>query len=335
MPGACDSKATNNRCRRGSRQPPGPLTIAGPGFWCTQRTSMTPAPKISSPASPAGLPLFRESSRQAASPPSSPFPSPGSTSGFSRPPRSPRTGNGPAGHPAAGPGRSPPAPSRRPGRRRLRRRAPLVTQVVSQIPLEIGQRVTHPPALRPRSHRRHEPDLWQPSQNRDAPRADGRLPVVVSLVRLPLRRFLMLGPPAGDSRPRIRYLQLGINAVSGSGRAMWSGAGGPFPCESGYMRKYVIMGIQGSGKGTHAKMLAGDFDLEHIAVGDIFRWNVQHHTKLGAQVRRTMAAGLLVGDDLVEGVVQATAPRARLELRLHHRRLPAQRAAGGVLPGKL
>jgi adenylate kinase len=57
-------------------------------------------------------------------------------------------------------------------------------------------------------------------------------------------------------------------------------------------------GIQGSGKGTHAKLLAGDFDLEHIAVGDIFRWNVQHHTKLGAQVRRTMAAGLLVGDDL-------------------------------------
>jgi len=37
------------------------------------------------------------------------------------------------------------------------------------------------------------------------------------------------------------------------------------------MRKYVIMGIQGSGKGTHAKMLAADFDLEHIAVGDIFR----------------------------------------------------------------
>jgi adenylate kinase len=69
------------------------------------------------------------------------------------------------------------------------------------------------------------------------------------------------------------------------------------------MRKYVIMGVQGSGKGTHASMLAEDFDLVHIAVGDIFRWNVQHHTKLGAQVRRTMAAGLLVSDDLVEGVV--------------------------------
>jgi adenylate kinase len=70
------------------------------------------------------------------------------------------------------------------------------------------------------------------------------------------------------------------------------------------MRKYVVMGMQGSGKGTHAKMLAEDFDLEHIAVGDILRWNVQHRTKLGAQVRRTMAAGLLVGDDLVENVVK-------------------------------
>jgi adenylate kinase len=69
------------------------------------------------------------------------------------------------------------------------------------------------------------------------------------------------------------------------------------------MRKYVIMGVQGSGKGTQSAMLAADFDLVHIAVGDIFRWNVQNHTKLGAQVRRTMAAGELVSDDLVEGVV--------------------------------
>lgn len=70
------------------------------------------------------------------------------------------------------------------------------------------------------------------------------------------------------------------------------------------MHKYVIMGIQGSGKGTQAKLLAAAYDLEHICVGDIFRWNVQHHTKLGAQVRRVMAAGELVGDDLVAKVVQ-------------------------------
>jgi len=70
------------------------------------------------------------------------------------------------------------------------------------------------------------------------------------------------------------------------------------------MRKYVIMGVQGSGKGTQAMMLARDFDLVHISVGDIFRWHVQHHTKLGAQVRRTMRAGELVDDDLVGSVVR-------------------------------
>jgi adenylate kinase len=69
------------------------------------------------------------------------------------------------------------------------------------------------------------------------------------------------------------------------------------------MRKFVIMGIQGSGKGTQAKLLAGDLELEHISVGDIFRWNVQHHTKLGAQVTRTMTKGYLVDDDLVETAV--------------------------------
>jgi adenylate kinase len=70
------------------------------------------------------------------------------------------------------------------------------------------------------------------------------------------------------------------------------------------MRKYVIVGVQGSGKGTQSLLLARDLDLVHISVGDIFRWHVQHHTKLGAQVRRIMAAGELVGDDLVEGVVR-------------------------------
>ncbi|MFI7125166.1 adenylate kinase family protein [Nonomuraea sp. NPDC050153] len=70
------------------------------------------------------------------------------------------------------------------------------------------------------------------------------------------------------------------------------------------MRKYVILGVQGSGKGTQSTLLADDLDLVHISVGDIFRWHVKHHTKLGAQVRRLVAAGELVGDDLVEAVVR-------------------------------
>jgi adenylate kinase len=70
------------------------------------------------------------------------------------------------------------------------------------------------------------------------------------------------------------------------------------------MRKYVMIGIQGSGKGTQSEMLCDQLDMVHISVGDIFRWHVQNHTKLGAQVRRTMSIGQLVGDDMVESVVR-------------------------------
>ena len=39
------------------------------------------------------------------------------------------------------------------------------------------------------------------------------------------------------------------------------------------MHKYIIMGPQGCGKGTQARILADDFDLTHLAVGDIFEIN--------------------------------------------------------------
>ena len=74
------------------------------------------------------------------------------------------------------------------------------------------------------------------------------------------------------------------------------------------MRKFIIMGPQGCGKGTQATLLAKAFDLVHISVGDIFRWHVQRHTKLGARVKRIVASGQLVSDEMVDDVV-----RERLE----------------------
>jgi adenylate kinase len=71
------------------------------------------------------------------------------------------------------------------------------------------------------------------------------------------------------------------------------------------MNKYVIMGPNGSGKGTQAARLAKAYDLVHISVGDIFRWNIQNHTKLAAKVQRIMNAGLLVPDEVVEETVKS------------------------------
>ncbi len=71
------------------------------------------------------------------------------------------------------------------------------------------------------------------------------------------------------------------------------------------MQKYVIMGIQGCGKGTQAKLLAQKYDLIHISVGDIFRWNVQSHTKLAARIKRIVSRGEMVDDSIVAEIVQA------------------------------
>lgn len=70
------------------------------------------------------------------------------------------------------------------------------------------------------------------------------------------------------------------------------------------MHKYVIMGVQGCGKGTQAKQLASDLDLVHISVGDIFRWNIQNHTRLAARINRIIAEGQLVPDEIVEEIIR-------------------------------
>ncbi len=69
------------------------------------------------------------------------------------------------------------------------------------------------------------------------------------------------------------------------------------------MKKFVIMGVQGSGKGTQAKRLCKELDLIHISVGDLFRWHAQSRTKLGAKVKSIMAAGALVPDEIVDDLV--------------------------------
>lgn len=74
------------------------------------------------------------------------------------------------------------------------------------------------------------------------------------------------------------------------------------------MHKYIICGPQGSGKGTQSRLLCQAHDFVHISIGDMFRWHMQHHTKVAARITRIMHSGHLVSDDIVEKVV-----RERLE----------------------
>jgi len=46
----------------------------------------------------------------------------------------------------------------------------------------------------------------------------------------------------------------------------------------------IILGPQGSGKGTQAKLLANEFNLEHIETGDALRRIKGEATELGKKV---------------------------------------------------
>ena len=61
----------------------------------------------------------------------------------------------------------------------------------------------------------------------------------------------------------------------------------------------VVLGPQGSGKGTQAKKIAATYGIPHIATGDMIREMKERPTELGAELREVYDRGDLVGDDLM------------------------------------
>lgn len=65
----------------------------------------------------------------------------------------------------------------------------------------------------------------------------------------------------------------------------------------------VFLGPPGAGKGTQALIVAQAFGLAHISTGDLFRDNIARGTVLGLQAKAANDAGLLVSDDITNGMV--------------------------------
>ncbi len=65
----------------------------------------------------------------------------------------------------------------------------------------------------------------------------------------------------------------------------------------------IFIGPPGSGKGTQAKRLAATHDVPHISTGDMLREAIADGTELGRQAAPIMAAGALVSDDLMIGII--------------------------------
>ncbi len=64
-----------------------------------------------------------------------------------------------------------------------------------------------------------------------------------------------------------------------------------------------MLGRQGAGKGTQCSRLAAHFGIPHISTGDMLRLAVKEGTAFGTKANEFMAAGDLVPDEVMIGVV--------------------------------
>ena len=67
--------------------------------------------------------------------------------------------------------------------------------------------------------------------------------------------------------------------------------------------RLVILGRQGSGKGTQCIRLSESYGTIHISTGDILRAAVETQTELGKKAKLIMDAGDLVPDEIINGIV--------------------------------
>ncbi len=78
------------------------------------------------------------------------------------------------------------------------------------------------------------------------------------------------------------------------------GAGAPEPRGPAV----VLLGSPGVGKGTQGTRLGRTKGWAHLSTGDLLRRAVQDGTALGREASRCMAAGALVPDDVIVGLVR-------------------------------
>ena len=65
----------------------------------------------------------------------------------------------------------------------------------------------------------------------------------------------------------------------------------------------IMLGAQGTGKGTVAGILSEKTGWPQISTGDIFRKNISEKTELGVEANKYIAAGNLVPDEITVPMV--------------------------------
>jgi adenylate kinase len=71
----------------------------------------------------------------------------------------------------------------------------------------------------------------------------------------------------------------------------------------------LVLGPQGSGKGTQAKRIQATYGIPHISSGELYREAIARGTELGKQVEPLLAAGELVPDEITIPLIRARLDR--------------------------
>ena len=66
----------------------------------------------------------------------------------------------------------------------------------------------------------------------------------------------------------------------------------------------IMLGAQGTGKGTMAGILSKGLEIPQVATGDIFRYNIQNETELGIEANKYIIKGELVPDSITVPMVE-------------------------------
>jgi adenylate kinase len=75
------------------------------------------------------------------------------------------------------------------------------------------------------------------------------------------------------------------------------------------VRRLLLMGAPGSGKGTQAAIVASRLGIPAISTGDIFRANVAGGTPLGVEAKKYISRGEFVPDSVTNAMVAARLAR--------------------------
>ncbi len=65
----------------------------------------------------------------------------------------------------------------------------------------------------------------------------------------------------------------------------------------------ILIGAQGSGKGTQAQKLVEVYGVQHVSSGDLFRQVAEDGTEIGKEVKAHLDRGELVPDDLTVAMI--------------------------------